>query len=217
MTTHARRLPFSLDPLMEEAKRRMRRRRTVGAVLLILIGVTVAAAVVVLRSPGGPRSAGPSPRQHAQHSSTNLSQVNVPVDNTERLWRAWVSSHGFGIRVGPRYNVTSLRHRVEAAVAASGANLVRLKVWEGNAKYPPVELVVATDQPAVYLRHRLSAVLAPFDHGYLYLQVANDRGAKILEWTLRSRTGSLYVKPALDSCSPIMHTEFMKPPACPVK
>lgn len=217
MTLHVPRLPLSLDPLMEEAKRRMRRRRILGVALLILVGVVVAAAVVASRSPGGPRSAGPSGGQHAQHSSSNLSQVNVPVDNTERLWRAWVLSHGFGISVGPRPNVTSLRHRVEEAVAASGANLVRLKVWEGNTKYPPVELVVATEHPAVYLRHRLSAVLAPFDHGYLYLQVANDQGAKILEWTLRTRMGSLYVKPALDNCSPITHSELIKTPACPVK
>lgn len=113
--------------------------------------------------------------------------------------------------------MTSLRDRVVAAVAASGADLVRLKVWEANSKHPPVELVVAAKHPAIYLRHRLSAVLTSFDHGYLYLQVASDRGAKILEWTLRTRTGSLYVKPALDQCSPITHSEFIEPPPCPVR
>ena len=217
MTTHARRLPFSVDPLMEEAKRRMRRRRSIGAAALMLVGAVVAVAILASRSPGGPHSAGPPRGRQVQHSSTSLTQVEVPVDNAERLWRTWVLSHGFGITVGPRVNVTALRRRVEAAVAASGADLVRLKVWEGNTKYPPVELVVATDHPAVYLRHRLSAVLAPFDHGYLYVQVANGRGAKILEWTLRTRTGSLYVKPALDQCSPIMHSGLITTPPCPVK
>ncbi len=195
----------------------MRRRRILGVALLILIGAIVVAAVLASRSPGGPHSAGPVRGQDVQRSGSNSPQVGVPVDNTERLWRAWVLSHGFGITVGPRPDVTSLRRRVESAVAASGANLVRLKVWEGNTKYPPVELVVATGHPAVYLRHRLSAVLAPFDHGYLYLQVANDQGAKILEWTLRTRTGSLYVKPALDQCSPITHGGLIETPACPVK
>lgn len=217
MTTRAGRLPFSLDPLMEEAKRRMRRQRMLGVALLILIGSIAAAAVLASRSPGGPRSAGPVRVQDVQRSGTNSPQVRVPVDNTERLWRKWVLSHGFGITVGQQVDVASLRRRVESAVAASGAKLVRLRVWEGNTKYPPVELVVAAEHPAVYLRHRLSAVLAPFDHGYLYLQVANDRGARILEWTLRTRTGSLYVKPALDQCSPITHGGLVETPACPVK
>lgn len=217
MTTHARGLLFSLDPLMEEAKRRMRRRRILGVALLILLGAIVAAAVVASRSPNGPHSTGPLRGQDVQHSGSNSPQVRVPVDNTERLWRAWILQHSFGTSVGPRTNTTSLRHRVEHAVTASGANLVRLKVWEANAKYPPVELVVATNRPAVYLRHRLAAVLAPFDHGYVYLQVANDHGAKILEWTTRTRTGSLYVKPALDNCSPITHGGLIKTPPCPVK
>lgn len=216
MTAHAR-PSLSLDPLMEAAKGRMRRRRILGAALFVLVAATVAGAVVASRSPGGPRSAAAPRGQHAQHSSTNLSLVKVPVDNAERQWRAWVLAHGFGIRVGPRADVTSLRQRIESAVASSGASLVRLKIWEANAKYPPVELVVTTGHPAAYLRHRLSAVLAPFDHGYVYVQVANGQGAKILEWTTRSRMGSVYVKPALDSCSPIVHGGLVKYPPCPVK
>lgn len=217
MVGDSQRLPFSFDPLLAEAKRRRRRRRLLGAALLVLVGAIVAGAVAASRSPGGPQSAGPTRGQHVQHPSTKLAQVSVPVDNTERLWRTWVLSHGYGITLGPRADVTGLRRRVEAAVAASGAGLVRLKVWAGNTRQPPVELVVATEHPAVYLRHRLEAVLAPFDHGYLYLQVANGHGAKILEWTLRTRVGSLYVKPALDQCSPITHGGLFKTPACPVK
>ena len=219
MTSHVPRLPFALDPLMEEAKRRMRRRRILGASLLILVGAIAAGAVLASRSPGGPHSAGPVRGQDVQHSSSNLSQVKVPVDDTERQWRAWVLSHGFGITVGPRFDATSLRRRIESAVAASGASLVRLKVWEANTRHPPVELVVATDHPALYLRHRLAAVFAPFVPGFLYLQVTNGRGGKILEWTTRAKMGSVYVKPALDSCSPIFHGGLISkpPPACPVK
>ena len=67
--------------------------------------------------------------------------------------------------------------------------------------------------------HRLAAVFAPFVPGFLYLQVANGRGGKILEWTTRTKMGSVYVKPALDSCSPILHGGLISkpPPACPVK
>jgi hypothetical protein len=217
MVSESQRLPFSFDPLLAEAKRRRRRRRLLGAALLVAVGAIAAAAVAASRLPGGPHSAGPSRGQRVQHPGTKLPQVKVPVDDTERRWRAWVLSHGYGLTVGPKTDVTGMRRRVETAVAASGASLVRLKVWVGNTRQPPVELVVATEHPAVYLRHRLEAVLAPFDHGYLYLQVANDHGAKILEWTLRTREGSLYVKPALDQCSPIAHSELIKTQTCPVK
>src|SRR4051812_10104205 len=58
MTLRAPRLPFSLDPLMAEAKRRARRRR-----LLLALGVAVGGAVAVtfaLQSGAGPGGA-PSP------------------------------------------------------------------------------------------------------------------------------------------------------------
>jgi hypothetical protein len=57
MTLHVTRLPFSLDPLIAEAKRRMRRRRSLLAVLgLFIIGGAVAGAVLGHsgHSPRGP-------------------------------------------------------------------------------------------------------------------------------------------------------------------
>jgi hypothetical protein len=186
MTTLARRLPLSLDPLIEEARRRMRRRRVLGALLLLAVAATVGIAVTASRSPGGPQSAGSSHGKQAQQSSSNRLPVNVPLDSTERQWRAWVVSHEFGIKAGPRADVASLQGRVESAVAASGASIVRLSLWQGDFEQPPVELVVAAPNPALYLRHRLDAVLQRFDHGYLYVQLVDRRGAKILEWTLRA-------------------------------
>jgi hypothetical protein len=48
MTAYASRLPFSLDPLIGEAKQRMRRRRLLLLVLAILIGGAGTAAGLVL-------------------------------------------------------------------------------------------------------------------------------------------------------------------------
>ncbi|HEX5172805.1 MAG TPA: hypothetical protein VFV91_01505 [Gaiellaceae bacterium] len=215
MTALAHRLPFSLDPLIEGARRRMRRRRALGAVLLILVAAVGAVAVTASRSPGGPHAAGPSSGRQVRPSDTSRPRVDVPVDSTERLWRIWVLSQSFGITVGPRVDVQSLRRRVESAVLASGASVVRLKVWQGRFERPPVELVVTARHPARYLKHRLEAVLQTFDHGYLYVQVADRHGSRILEWTTRSRTGSLYVKRALFDCSPVLHGGLVRYPACP--
>jgi hypothetical protein len=60
MTSQAPRLPFSLDPLIAEAKRQMRRRRLLVAALLL----TAAGAgwLAATRSPGGPGSGPPAVR-----------------------------------------------------------------------------------------------------------------------------------------------------------
>ena len=45
--------PFTLDPLIAEAKRRMRRRRTVAAAIFALVAAGIAGAILAARSPGG--------------------------------------------------------------------------------------------------------------------------------------------------------------------
>ena len=112
----------------------------VGAVLLLVGGIT-AAAVILSGLSGSPRSGGPPGRQHPQHPAESLSQVVVPVDATERQWRTWVLAHGYGITLGHRVNLIRLAREVRSAIAASGARLVRLKLWEANTTWPPVELV----------------------------------------------------------------------------
>lgn len=56
MALHVPSLPFSLDPLLAEAKRRMRRRQLSGAALALLLAASMAAVIMVSRSPvkGGP-------------------------------------------------------------------------------------------------------------------------------------------------------------------
>jgi hypothetical protein len=58
VTAHAHRLPFSLDPLMAEAKRRMRKRRVLILVLAVLVvGSGAAGAAVSLSQSNGFRAA----------------------------------------------------------------------------------------------------------------------------------------------------------------
>ena len=61
MTAHTRRFPFSLDPLMAEAKRRMRQRRLLIAVLLVALAAAAAATTLTLRGPSTPSSATTGP------------------------------------------------------------------------------------------------------------------------------------------------------------
>jgi len=55
MTSHVPRLPFSLDPLIAEAKRRMRRRRLLIAAAVVAIA---AGSAFAMRAPGGPGPTG---------------------------------------------------------------------------------------------------------------------------------------------------------------
>src|ERR1700759_1832071 len=63
MTTGGSRLPFSLDPLIGEARRRMRRRQALLAAVLLLLGGGVIGAVFALGGPSGGAGLGPSPAQ----------------------------------------------------------------------------------------------------------------------------------------------------------
>jgi hypothetical protein len=65
MTVHAPRLPFSLDPLVAEAKRRMRKRRVLILVLAVLLGGGAAGAAVALSQPNGFQAAAACPRASA--------------------------------------------------------------------------------------------------------------------------------------------------------
>ena len=65
MTVRVPHLPFSLDPLIAEAKRRMRRRRLlVGVLLLLLAGSAVAAGFALSGSTAAHGSAPVAPVEH---------------------------------------------------------------------------------------------------------------------------------------------------------
>jgi hypothetical protein len=61
MERHVPPLPFSLDPLIAEAKRRMKRRRVLIAILAVALAGVAAGVALALRGPSAPRySVGPS-------------------------------------------------------------------------------------------------------------------------------------------------------------
>jgi hypothetical protein len=58
MTVRVPRLPFSVDPLMAEAKRRARQRRALIAGAVLLLAAVAGGLTLALRSPGGPNHSG---------------------------------------------------------------------------------------------------------------------------------------------------------------
>ena len=115
--------------------------------------------------------------------------------------------------------VASVRQRLAAVTASSGGLLVRLVVR--RAPEPAPELVIASTHPAGYLKHGLPHLL-PLLHGdnSLYLAVLDSRGRLVLEWALSGDTnpthGSLYVRPGLERCSPIVAIGWPSQlPPCP--
>jgi hypothetical protein len=61
MTVRVPPLPFSVDPLMAEAKRRARQRRVRVAIAVLLLGAVAGGLTLALRSPGGPSGGGGGP------------------------------------------------------------------------------------------------------------------------------------------------------------
>ena len=146
----------------------------------------------------------------------------TPLSGDERAWlnkvkhpsTASVAFAGGGKLRLTRSQATALRRKVLTAVAASGATLIRLTIR------PAPDLVVATATPAAYLKHRLGNVLQVVRSGRdaSFVEVVNRKGAKIFEFSYVPGEGSLYVRPNLDQCSPVMHSELQgnPPPPCPV-
>ena len=114
MTLHVPRLPFSLDPLIAEAKRRMRRRRFLVAVAIATVGAGVGAAFVVGSSPGGSGSAGP-PLAVARLSAQGIGGVRIGATKARTVA---VLSRVFGPpsrrfvsdACGPRYSEVAWGH-----------------------------------------------------------------------------------------------------------
>lgn len=134
-----------------------------------------------------------------------LNEVKHPSTAPAALGGAGVLTHS---------QATALRRKVLTAVATSGATLIRLTIR------PAPDLVVATATPAAYLKHRLGTVLRVVRSGRdaSFVEVVNRKGTKIFEFSYVPGEGSLYVRPDLDRCSPVMHSELQgnSPPPCPV-
>jgi hypothetical protein len=214
MTAHVPRLPFSLDPLMAEARRRARQRRFLVALLALVIVGGVLGAMLATR-PSGPGPGGLGLGQHGQ-PGTDATRAGVPEDASERAWVRWIKTQS--IKGVGFYALRAPRAAVQTAVEATGARLIRLHVWPTTPA--SVEVVVRTTAPpAVYLRHRLARVLAVLGHGYVFVEAVNSRGSSIFEWFTRTKggmhEGSVGVPRRLQGCSPVTNWGD-PPPPCPV-
>jgi hypothetical protein len=69
-------------------------------------------------------------------------------------------------------------------------------------------LVVAVADPAHYLKHGVAPLLRLMRNDRnVYLEVVDGNGRRMLEWAVNGdktpNSGSLYVRPGLEACSPI--------------
>lgn len=94
MTAQVPRLPFSLDPLIAEAKRRARQRRlVVVALALALVGVAIGATFVLRPSSngGGPGAVSPSVSVVASQPALALGSHGPVVAAWQRLLDGWLT------------------------------------------------------------------------------------------------------------------------------
>jgi hypothetical protein len=112
MAMRVPRLPFSLDPLIGEAKRRMRRRRVWIAASLILIGGATVASVSLATS-GGPGSTGGAPGVHGL-----LSQVRSSFGDS-RLLAASINGRTLTVKVVAPTEPSAVSATFEAQMLAA--------------------------------------------------------------------------------------------------
>ena len=117
MAAHADRMPFSLDPLMAEAKRRMRKRRVLVAILALLITGGAAGAAVALTASSGFRAAaictggGASVYEVPSHPAQTPSAPAWPPGNDDWGWmfRSHPLTVGDQLRInGSQWQVTAI-------------------------------------------------------------------------------------------------------------
>jgi hypothetical protein len=145
----------------------------------------------------------------------------VRPSKVELLWRQRVARLAVGNPIVSERRVVSVRRRLAATTITSGGLLVRLVVR--RAPEPAPELVIASTDPARYLKHGLPRLLPLLrSDNNLYLAVVDRRARLVLEWALSGDTnpnqGLLYVRPGLERCSPIVAIGWPSGlPPCPKK
>jgi hypothetical protein len=203
-------VPVFFDPLIAEAKQRMRRRRS----LLAVVALATAVALAFALWPSGGGTGGARLTGRAQ-SNRALADLTVPVDINERAWRSRARSLS-GPAASPAA-VDQLRKQVLSVAAATGATVVRIRIWR-RISPAAVEVVLGTRlRPAVYLRHRATQ-LNSLDRWPHFVEVVDPRGQYILRESWGANEGSVGVRPDLWQCSPFRPITLLgNPPPCPVK
>lgn len=114
------------------------------------------------------------------------------------------------------------------AARRARAHLIGLRFYRASSGKPAPAIVLAVGDPAAFLKYRLRGFLAQLHsinglYGDDYVGVVDAIGRFVWE---NGRThlpgtfaGSLWILPDLDSCSPVVHSQFVtasQPPPCPV-
>lgn len=147
MTVHVPRLPFSLDPLIREAKRRARQRRLLVAVVaLLLLGGGAAGTGLVLRS------------------ANALTPASKGID-TAAIEKSWRSNLLRGARVNPGARFSNppkavLLRRLRLAASRYHFTLVSVRLMHPR-QAAPVVVVQTNDEHA--LSASTSAILRLLD------------------------------------------------------
>jgi hypothetical protein len=113
--------------------------------------------------------------------------------------------------------------RFRSAAERAGANVVEVHAGRPYGIAPSVTLQVSN--PARFLENKLWQLLKVYDRnrntyeGY-YVGIVDEQGREVLEAgnSTRVQGGSYWVRPDLDSCSPIVHSQpamAPQPPPCP--
>ena len=148
----------------------------------------------------------------------------VVVANPDLTRLVWASE------LGPADQLVQPRRAEQIRIAArtSGAtplDVAFLSRLDGGQQrvYPVVTL--ETNAPAHYLKHGLRGFLKAI--GYLtpnsgygaFVEVVDERGKFVWAAGRFSRGGMVKIRPDLDSCSPIIHSQLVgaHPPPCPAK
>jgi hypothetical protein len=141
----------------------------------------------------------------------------VRASTTELSWRSRV------VRLNPEHPavpepvLAPMRLRLDRAVRSGGAQVVRLSFQWINGPAP--DLVIATTDPARYLKHGLPRVVRALRRApALYTAVVDDSGGRVLEWSHAGNEGSVFVKHGLERCSPVVAIGWPSNlPQCPSK
>ena len=164
-------------------------------------------------------------------ATPSVQTPNVGVlqpSSMERHWFGRVGSNpsapaATGVRADRRTEL------IRRAVQKPGVQILSLRVYSTPAIAPSLSpaLVLAVARPAYSLRHQLKQVLALLteNRSAYYLRVVDARAKRVLEsyWSpVRGAAvhaeGSIYLRPALLGCSPIMIVGGIgRVPPCPSK
>ena len=130
-----------------------------------------------------------------------------------------------GARVAPEPGAVASLAR---AARRAHADLIGLRFYRARSARSATAVVLAVSDPAAFLKYRLRGFLAQLHsinglYGDDYVGVVDTNGQFVWEngraHLPGTFAGSLWIRPDLDSCSPVEHSQPVtasSPPPCPV-